>query len=296
LFITNEANGGGIFNAGTLTMTNSTITGNFAQGGAINNGLSLGSWAYGGGLFNAVGTATVVNSTFATNKTQRASPTSEIGFGQNIGSTNGPLSLLNSLLAGTSNNVWGTIIDGGYNMSSDGAANFSSGSSFNFTDPKLLPLADNGGPTLTMALAANSPAIDWAPAAGAPATDQRGVARPSSGANVVDLGAYEFVPAPPPLVAGRSGGSLIVSFAGSSGRTYRLERCTNFSDWELHELIGPLPADESVTRTIPASLPCQFFRLRWGPLGDPGARWAGRAAAKLWSATAAPTTAASSWT
>ena len=38
-------------------------------------------------------------------------------------------------------------------------------------------LADNGGPTLTHALLAGSPAIDAAVAA-CPATDQRGIARP----------------------------------------------------------------------------------------------------------------------
>ncbi|TMK26858.1 MAG: hypothetical protein E6G62_01380, partial [Actinobacteria bacterium] len=47
-------------------------------------------------------------------------------------------------------------------------------------DPKLLSLADNGGPTFTQALGPLSPAIDAVPATGAgcPATDQRGVPRP----------------------------------------------------------------------------------------------------------------------
>ena len=44
-------------------------------------------------------------------------------------------------------------------------------------DPMLLPLADNGGSTLTHALLPGSPAIDGADPAFAPATDQRGVAR-----------------------------------------------------------------------------------------------------------------------
>ena len=40
-------------------------------------------------------------------------------------------------------------------------------------DPLLMPLADNGGNTLTHALEKGSPAIDAANASVAPATDQR---------------------------------------------------------------------------------------------------------------------------
>ncbi len=56
------------------------------------------------------------------------------------------------------------------------------------TDPLLEPLANNGGPTLTHALPANSPAVDAA-TGDCPATDQRGEARP--GGSACDLGAYE---------------------------------------------------------------------------------------------------------
>jgi hypothetical protein len=251
--------GGGVWNGGTLYMTNSTLADNRAEGYPNH----VGEPNFGGGLYNYVYGAWLVNVTFASNNAVNANIGGPIG--RNIANYDGSVYLLNSLLAAPGENVAGAITDEGYNMSSDDSAAFSSGSSFNFTDPKLLPLADNSGPTLTMALAANSPAIDWAPAAGAPATDQRGVARPGLGANVIDLGAYEWVPAPPALVAALNGGSLNVSFAGSSGETYRLERCTSFSAWELHELIGPLPTNGPVTRTIPAVLPGQFFRLRWGP-------------------------------
>jgi hypothetical protein len=62
-------------------------------------------------------------------------------------------------------------------------------------DPMLGPLADNGGPTETQALAPGSPAIDAGkpgPADGrgthCPPTDQRGVPRMGR----CDLGAYEF--------------------------------------------------------------------------------------------------------
>src|SRR5205807_6634069 len=59
-------------------------------------------------------------------------------------------------------------------------------------DPKLGPLADNGGPTWTMALRPGSAGINRVPrrSSGCPATDQRGVRRPEGRA--CDIGAYEF--------------------------------------------------------------------------------------------------------
>jgi hypothetical protein len=59
-----------------------------------------------------------------------------------------------------------------------------------FPDPKLGPLADNGGPTLTMALLPGSPAIDAGNTSLAPATDQRGFPRPAGLA--ADIGAFEY--------------------------------------------------------------------------------------------------------
>src|SRR5205823_1158570 len=62
-------------------------------------------------------------------------------------------------------------------------------------DPKLGPLGDNGGPVLTEALLAGSPAID----AGSPGggnscvtTDARGIARPQGPR--CDIGAFELQP------------------------------------------------------------------------------------------------------
>ena len=54
-------------------------------------------------------------------------------------------------------------------------------------NPKLAALANNGGPTKTMALPKGSPAIDAGVTAGAPATDQRGKPRDAK----PDVGAYE---------------------------------------------------------------------------------------------------------
>jgi hypothetical protein len=56
-----------------------------------------------------------------------------------------------------------------------------------FADAQLAALADNGGPTATMALPASSPAVDAGGATGAPGTDQRGLPR----VGMVDIGAFE---------------------------------------------------------------------------------------------------------
>ena len=56
-------------------------------------------------------------------------------------------------------------------------------------DPKLGPLANNGGPNRTHALLLGSPAIDAASAADCPTSDQRGVLRPQGAA--CDIGSYE---------------------------------------------------------------------------------------------------------
>ena len=60
----------------------------------------------------------------------------------------------------------------------------------NVADPKLGPLADNGGDTLTHALLPGSPAIDAGGDCDEP-FDQRGVPRPQGPA--CDIGGYELI-------------------------------------------------------------------------------------------------------
>lgn len=122
----------------------------------------------------------------------------------------------------------GVITDAGYNLSGDASCGFSATAhSIPNGDPKLAPLADNGGSTQTLALGDGSDALDKIPdptAAAPPATssegeplraagaafaqsipgdigatclaglstDQRGIARPQNGR--CDIGAYERVP------------------------------------------------------------------------------------------------------
>jgi hypothetical protein len=60
-------------------------------------------------------------------------------------------------------------------------------------NPLIGDLADNGGPTETIALQTNSPAVDQLDPATAPDFDQRGTRRPQFVfANLSDIGAYEL--------------------------------------------------------------------------------------------------------
>ncbi len=255
--------GGAINNGGTLFITNSTVAQNSAFGGAPNSPGYYAGDAYGGGIHCDAGSVMLVNVTLATNTANVPLPAYSYGGisrGMNLSAmTNHPITLRNSIIAGASNNVWGTNIDGGYNMSSDGSANFNSGTSFNFTDPHLLALANNGGPTLTMALAPDSPAIDWVPAANAPATDQRGVFRPYGTA--ADVGAFEVGAPLPWLSIKHVGSSIELSFPVWAGIPYRIEHSTALPIWLLNESLGVVPTNGTVTRTIPRNAPSESFRV-----------------------------------
>ena len=67
--------------------------------------------------------------------------------------------------------------------------------------PRLLPLAWNGGPTATHALAADSPAIDAGNNSAGLAFDQRGEGFPRVNGPAADIGAFEFAPAPDAIFA-----------------------------------------------------------------------------------------------
>jgi hypothetical protein len=160
-------------------------------------------------------------------------------------------------------NASGLITDDGFNMSSDGSCNFSSGSSFNFTDPKLDRLADNSGPTLTMALLPNSPAIDFGTPVGAPPTDQRGFRRPAGVG--VDIGAFEAGASTSEpklaLTVTRNASMLNISFNAEAGRTYELQRSLDLTSWQVHEVISPSSSD-TVSRSVSMAEPHSFFRVK----------------------------------
>src|SRR5690606_638292 len=109
---------------------------------------------------------------------------------------------------------------GRYNLIGDGAGmsglvNGSEGNQVGSTpyliiEPRLSALADNGGPTETMALMADSPAIDMGDDESAPETDQRGIPRPQYQAS--DIGVDEFADSTPPVIT-----ALIDGTPGDNG-------------------------------------------------------------------------------
>jgi hypothetical protein len=167
---------GGAIDGGSVAVTNSTFSGNGA--------------ALGGAIHASTGLA-VVNTTFVDNASA----------GPAISLHGGDASLRNAILAGDSGTqcALGSAVlsDQGGNFSTDGSCGFTavtSRSGIPITVLALGPLADNGGPTQTIALLPGSVAADAGVACPPPATDQRGVPRPQLAG--CDSGAFELEPPP----------------------------------------------------------------------------------------------------
>ena len=116
-----------------------------------------------------------------------------------FGPAGATLTLVNTIVASAGDNCfyapWGSgvvILAADHNNVLTDVTCFAGATDQVVTDAGLGPLADNGGPTLTHALLAGSPAIDAADDGVCPATDQRGVVRPQGMG--CDVGAYEYVP------------------------------------------------------------------------------------------------------
>jgi hypothetical protein len=226
-FLENSAHyGGAIYNDGTIrSITNSTFLENSAHyGGAIRNTFdgrieaitnstfsenSADTW--GGAILNHGTIEAITNSTFSQNTANKGGAIyhdwGTIGaitnstFSQNTANEGGAIwndgtiqSITNSVIAGTPNACYGTIT--GSNNLRDGA-NDCADSLFlsNTINPAihLGALADNGGPTQTIALLNPDPVNNPNPAinsgdSNATTHDQRDV--PAQGTR--DIGAYEF--------------------------------------------------------------------------------------------------------
>lgn len=188
--------GSGIVNQGVLTVTTSLIRDN--NGGGLNNSggtaslsnstLSGNSNGTGGGLFINGGSVTLNNVTV----TDNTASSSGGGVWINAGST---LIMRNTILAGNSGSPGpdcsGSLTSQGFNLiqNPSGCA-FTPDNDITNQSPSLSPLQDNGGPTLTHALPANSPAVDAGDPSSCEVTDQRGAARPQG--NECDIGAFEL--------------------------------------------------------------------------------------------------------
>ncbi len=213
----NSASSGGgvaVSNDAALTITNSTISGNSAvsnDGGGVDacttgavvianttiaNNTAAAEFRGGGFQGLCGGVATFTNVTFGGNTID--------GSPNDVGVYDNGLTVTNSLVPGGCTFEFapgGTVITGSHNLDGGTSCGWGAGSgNLQNSDPLLGSLADNGGPTQTMALQAGSPALDAgddATCAPSPVSgvDQRGIARPQ-GAHC-DMGAYEVVPPTP---------------------------------------------------------------------------------------------------
>ena len=246
--------GGGIFSqSANITLTNSTLSGNSAR--------------YVGGIWSWSGNVTLTNSTLSGNSGTSTTNRS-IGNAGGIWAASGNVALTNSTVSGNSaGNFSGGIFGGGGGApnqvqainsivagnsapNGDMNATLTAGSKNNIVgasntvgaDPKLGPLADNGGPTKTMLPLAGSPAIDTGDQAtcnAAPVSyvDQRGVLR-FQGAQC-DIGAVELgaIPTVDPNRLFTNWRSEVVGGNGyTSGGGYAMG--DNFSNQEAWHLTG----------------------------------------------------------
>jgi hypothetical protein len=173
LFHNVSGEGGGLYvDLATVTLTDCTISGNFAfnpEGGGIYHLPPQVS----GGILNLINTIVAGNVVGQANGrapepdiTGRVTTADHNLVGDGYGST------------GIDNGVNGNIV-GDFNGSP-------------LIDAHLGGLGNNGGPTQTMALLPGSPAIGHADNSKAPARDQRGVTRLDTAGETTDIGAFEL--------------------------------------------------------------------------------------------------------
>lgn len=236
-------NGGGLnVEAGgavTVNITNSTVSNNTAEASAgilfndpditatINNStISANAALYGGGgiYINSGSSLTINQSTISANSSADTSPETG-GGGIALGDNTSVVTLSGSIVSGNSSGVAGAADFGLYStlpsytgsvsafnsiigevdsrITVNGTNNVSS------TNPMLGALANNGGPTKTMALLTGSPAIDAGPNPVAEFTgnqfDQRGPGYARIVGGLADIGAFELQPSSEPVAPSFTG-------------------------------------------------------------------------------------------
>lgn len=209
------------------TIVNSTISGNSAlcEGdiGAYTRGGGggLGSWApvpvaivnstvsgnstnlNGGGLYTrALGALTLANATVTDNRADNGAAIADLAAESAF-----PLATDSSIVAGNHPFAATTAVELVTVHDVSGAKNLVASANAALPAdtltgaPLLGPLADNGGPTLTHALMAGSPAIDAGANPGGLTTDQRGEGYARVSGEAADIGAFESQPLPDAIFA-----------------------------------------------------------------------------------------------
>ena len=214
-----DARGGGVFVRRTATISGSTIDSNTADGDggglfkvfssyyvdettlSISNSTVSGNVAGGAGGAIASQRATrIANSTVASNVSGSGGAVMFRLDGLYPGTA--PLELESTIIGENRSGSEAVFaadlatdglltITGGGNLVVSAGASLVLPADTLFANPRLLPLADNGGPTRTHALAADSPAINHGNNAAALAFDQRGEGYPRESGGRTDIGAFE---------------------------------------------------------------------------------------------------------
>ncbi len=217
--------GGGVFSKfGTLVIDRSTIAGNITdgEGGGVDSDqteatiarstISGNTASQGGGIQSIFGPLSIVSTTIARNRAAGPGPYDGGGGIIAISTMPSDPELSNTIVADNTTASTGPDLESGSdvfglafslveNTSGASVSPTVPGSNLLGVDPKLRPLASNGGPTRSQGLSPASPALDRGTSAGAP-TDQRGKPRPvdltfardgsAPGADGSDIGAFEL--------------------------------------------------------------------------------------------------------
>jgi hypothetical protein len=204
------ASGGGLaLQSGRTTIVRSSLTGNSAaeRGGALYAAPETnvvidtstvsenvaGTW--GGGLAIA-GDVWIQSSTFAGNTAGVSAPGLRLESGA-AGQIQNTI-LAHGGMAAVEVASEATLLSGGNNLSDAAESVFSHASDLLETDPKIGPLALNGGATLSHAPLYRSPAINAGDSTDAPPLDQPGFQRIRGG--FIDIGSVEIQNDPPTVV------------------------------------------------------------------------------------------------
>ena len=296
--------GGGIANdSSVLTVRNSTIAGNIAAnrgGGIFSNTNTTGSQLTtivnttisgngandGGGIFNLDGRTIVQNTTISGNNAT-TSGGGVSSWGDSITFTDVVSTIIAANTAGTAGSTDVALHNGGTNSFTNSPGNnlvgngnslFTNGVSGNIVgatgalvDPRLGPLANNGGPVETMLLQSTSQAIDNGSNPASLATDARGVARNvdlNANPNNVDIGAVELQLLSPPTTPQAFEVTTLNDELDFTGADATIANMGGLSDLSLREALFLANQNASTADTIAfdASLAGGTLRLTQGQL------------------------------